>query len=177
MTKVVILSGNHLCHNPRVLKEADALCEHGFEVVVLGAVISEPLSKRDIALMKNRQWSFIPVINLDSSKIRNIILRLRKKIGKVLLNKINIETSWMLGYATPELLSIALNHKADLYIAHSEQAMWVANRLMKRGFNVGIDMEDWYSEDLTAEAREKRPLKLLKTLESNLLASCKHVTQ
>ena len=35
--KVVLPSGNPLCHNPRVVKEAEALASAGHEVEVLGS--------------------------------------------------------------------------------------------------------------------------------------------
>src|SRR4029077_21139565 len=42
--------------------------------------------------------------------------------------------------------------------------------------SVGIDMEDWYSEDLTLEARKSRPVRLLRELERELLTSGAHAT-
>ena len=35
MASICILTGNHLCHNPRIIKEASALSDAGFKVEVL----------------------------------------------------------------------------------------------------------------------------------------------
>ena len=39
---------------------------------------------------------------------------------------------------------------------------------------MGVDMEDWFSEDLLPEARRTRPIRLLKQLEKNLLCHGVH---
>jgi glycosyltransferase involved in cell wall biosynthesis len=48
--------------------------------------------------------------------------------------------------------------------------MWAAGQLLARGRRVGVDMEDWFSEDLLPEVRRDRPLRLLRELEQTLLA-------
>ncbi|MDH3975266.1 MAG: glycosyl transferase family 1 [Deltaproteobacteria bacterium] len=176
MSKIIIISGNHLCNNPRVLKEADVLSEAGYEVEVLGAIIDKTLKTRDQNLMSIRKWTFIPVLDLTSSQVNNYFYRIRKRFGSTLFTFFGIENRWQLGYVTTNLLRVAIKRKADLYISHLEQAMWVASQLYDRGLNVGIDMEDWYSEDLEEIARIKRPAKMLRKLEQQLLASCNHVT-
>ena len=47
--------------------------------------------------------------------------------------------------------------------------MWAAEQLRREGKRVGVDMEDWFSEDLLPKARKGRPIQLLKTLEKDLL--------
>ena len=54
--------------------------------------------------------------------------------------------------------------------------MWAAEKLRKQGKRVGVDMEDWFSEDLLPEARRERPIRLLKQLEKNLLCHGVHST-
>jgi glycosyltransferase involved in cell wall biosynthesis len=49
--------------------------------------------------------------------------------------------------------------------------MAVAVDLLRAGRRVGVDMEDWFSEDLLPEARRNRPIKLLRSLEKELLVS------
>jgi glycosyltransferase involved in cell wall biosynthesis len=66
--------------------------------------------------------------------------------------------------------------RADLYIAHVEQGMWAAARLLDEGFRVGVDFEDWYSEDLPPAAWLNRPRRLLQRLESRLLREAVHTT-
>ena len=178
MPKIVIISGNHLCHNPRVLKEAEALCGDGYEVEVLGGWVDEGLSRRDADLMRGRAWTYEAVANLTGSGAsggaRGFLGRVRGCVARAGLKRFGWESVWQLGSAGPRLLKAARARRADLYIAHSEQAMWVAARLLDEGFKVGVDMEDWFSEDLLPHMRDTRPLKLLRSLERRLLATGAH---
>lgn len=178
--RVVILSGNNLCHNPRVVKEADALDSAGFSVSVLGAWIERNLAERDRSLMADRSWRYIPVVDLTanslSTKARHQQLRVRAKAGRMLGRWLHFENRWQLGYCGPELLQFARRQSAGLFIAHSEQALWAVDQLRRNGARVGVDMEDWFSEDLLPEARQGRPLRLLRMLESELLSMGTHCT-
>ena len=180
MKRVVILTGNHVCHNPRAFKEAEALCNAGFEVEWLGAWFDTDLAARDRSLLTNRRWTFRTVADWTRgtllSMARRQQQRLRRWIGVKLHKLLGWENSWQLGYCTRELLRRALQQNAALVIAHSEPALWVAEKLSQRGCRVGVDMEDWFSEDLLPEARKRRPLKLLRRLEKNLLKAARHRT-
>jgi glycosyltransferase involved in cell wall biosynthesis len=66
--------------------------------------------------------------------------------------------------------------KPDLAIAHSEPALFAALALHKQGTKVGLDMEDWFSEDLLPEARSGRPMELLHKAERELLGCSVHAT-
>src|SRR5439155_12598676 len=80
-----------------------------------------------------------------------------------------IETRFALGPLTRSLSRAAFATPADLYLAHSESALAVASDLLRSGKRVGVDMEDWYSEDLLPEDRRHRPHRLLRDLERDLL--------
>jgi len=49
--------------------------------------------------------------------------------------------------------------------------MAVAEDRLDHGCLVGIDLEDWFSEDLPTDARKHRPVRLLRNLERKLLTS------
>jgi glycosyltransferase involved in cell wall biosynthesis len=178
--RIVILSGLHLCHNPRVLKEADALSAAGYDVEVLGAELDAGLAERDRALMHERSWRFTPVVRLTdptpAGRVRNWWTRGRRRLGNLCYRRLRIGNHWQLGYTAPELLRVGRNRRADLYIGHLEPGIWAASRLAREDFCIGVDFEDWYSEDLTEEARRGRPLKLLKQLEGGTLAAACHAT-
>jgi glycosyltransferase involved in cell wall biosynthesis len=70
-------------------------------------------------------------------------------------------------------------------IAHSEQALWAVAqvrgqksevRSQNSAPRIGIDMEDWFSEDLPSETRRQRPVKLLRSLEQGVLKLGAHTT-
>jgi glycosyltransferase involved in cell wall biosynthesis len=164
-----LLTGNHLCHNPRVLKAAGTLARNGLSVEVLGAWSDPALKARDEELLPEMPFKFIPVADLTVSKASQMRQRLRKKAGHVAHQFAKFDNRWQLGACYPELRATAFHRQADLYIAHSEQAMAAAVDLLREGRRVGIDMEDWFSEDLSADARRHRPLRLLRDLERKLL--------
>lgn len=168
--RVAILSSSHLCHAPRIIKEAETLAQAGYDVRVLGAWFDRGLKERDRCLAKAACFAFLPVLDyVDGSRLTNFSLRLRGKVAKLAHRVLRSETRWQLGHAYFALRREALRQSADLYIAHSESAMAVAVELLQRGCRVAVDMEDWFSEDLLPSARRNRPLVLLRELEDELL--------
>ncbi|MFN8625559.1 MAG: glycosyltransferase [Candidatus Binatia bacterium] len=87
-----------------------------------------------------------------------------------------MHSQFQLGVATGALYRQAGQIDAQLYIAHLEPALPAALELMRTGRLVGVDMEDWYSEDLLPEAREGRPIPVLRKLEQQLLQDGAHTT-
>jgi hypothetical protein len=163
---ICLVSGNHLCHNPRIIKSANALALHGYSVEVLGAWSDPWLKKRDKELVASSAFRFTPVVDLTTGRWLG---RARRKVGHLAHQFANIENRWQLGYVYPELRKAAFDRNVDLFIVHSEQAMAVGVELLRTGHRVGVDFEDWFSEDLLAEAQRHRPLRLLRSLEKELL--------
>ncbi len=179
--KVVVLSGSSLCHNPRVFKAAGALSRAGYDVQVLGAWLDPELKARDRHLLETVPFQFVPVLDCTRRGLRaataHIVRRARRKAANLLQAKTGRESPHQLGLTVEALRASVQNIAADLFIAHSEPAMHVASTLMRRGKLVGVDMEDWFSEDLLPQARRGRPIQLLRSLERDLLtrgayASC-----
>jgi glycosyltransferase involved in cell wall biosynthesis len=179
--RIVILSGNSLSHNPRVLKAAGTLARAGHDVAVLGAWRDADLKAQDQRLLRSAPFRFVPVLDTTRSgshaRTAQLFRRARRKAAHLVHRTIGWESPDQLGDAVTLLLQRARTIEADLYIAHSEQGLHAAWRLMRQGRRVGVDMEDWFSEDLSPQARQSRPLKLLRFLETELLrhgayASC-----
>jgi glycosyltransferase involved in cell wall biosynthesis len=163
------MSGSHLCHNPRVIKSASSLARYGFSVEVLGAWSDPILKARDEDLLTSMPFGFTPVLDVTTNKVSKFCGRMRIKAGHFAQQFFNKENRWQLGYFYPELRRAAFRRNADLFIAHSEQAMAVGVDLLRIGRRVGVDLEDWFSEDLLPEARRHRPVRLLRSLEKELL--------
>ena len=72
---IQILSGNHLCHNPRVIKEATALQEAGYDVEVLGGWMDAALKARDIQLMAKVKFRYRPLRDLTEHAALRFWLR------------------------------------------------------------------------------------------------------
>lgn len=178
--RIVIVSGASLAWNPRVLKEAAALAQADLEVTVLGASPSRSSLDHDTALASRGGFAFRSVSPLDQdgmlAPIRAAGQRARNKLGAKWHQLTGVENRFQLGPRVDDLLACARSLEAALYIAHLEPGMWVGARLMEDGQTVGVDLEDWYSEDLLPEARAGRPLRTLRRLEETLLQRAAHRT-
>jgi glycosyltransferase involved in cell wall biosynthesis len=179
-TRVAILTGASLSWNPRALKEAQSLSRAGLKTTVYGASGDREQQRTDEALAKEKGFSFRSVVQASGDDLKSRLLstwrRTRTRIGCEFNRYLDIEHAWQLGTSGVELAKVAAKDRADYYIAHLEQGAWAGVRLRRRGFKVGIDMEDWYSEDLPPSARKIRPIRLLRSLERELLCTGMHST-
>ena len=173
MAKILILIGGHLCNAPRPQKEAEALSEAGHDVIVRGFWFDPELVKRDRLLIQNKKWKFLPILDFQpQNRFSNLQVRLQSRIAKELYQRFSTFSPNLLGYGAKVMLKIARQSQADLTIVHSEVGLWVGDRLLNEGFCVGVDFEDWFSEDLLPEARVTRPTAQLKALEKRLIREC-----
>ncbi|MDJ0531148.1 MAG: glycosyltransferase [Xenococcaceae cyanobacterium MO_207.B15] len=175
MAKILILIGGHLCTAPRPQKEAETLAKAGHEVIVRGFWFDPELVIRDRIFLKNKQWRFEPIIDFQPhNRWQNFQVRLQGKIAKERYKRFQTFSPALLGYGARAMLKIATKTRADLTIVHSEAGLWVGNQLLNDGLRVGVDFEDWFSEDLLPEARVTRPIKQLKQYEARLARECKY---
>jgi glycosyltransferase involved in cell wall biosynthesis len=162
-----------LCHNPRVVKEATALQGAGFQVQVVGGWFDQGLKARDEELAGQLKINFVPAHDLTVQPVRRLALGLRGRMARIVHSKTGTENPWQLGYFASALAKVARLSKPDLTIAHSEQALWAVDQIPGR---IGVDMEDWFSEDLPPETRRHRPVRLLRNLEQKTLGIATHDT-
>jgi glycosyltransferase involved in cell wall biosynthesis len=171
--RIVLLTGNSLCHNPRAFKAAGALAGAGHDVQVLGAWLDPGLKARDLILIEDAPFRFVPVLDCTLPGLRaapaQLLRRARYKLANAWHGVTGLDSAHQLGLAAGPMLARAQSIEADLFIAHSEPGLHVAWTLMQRGRRVGVDMEDWFSEDLLPQSRRHRPLRLLRLLERELL--------
>jgi glycosyltransferase involved in cell wall biosynthesis len=154
------------------MKAAATLVRCGYDVHVLGAWLEADLKARDQAALARAPFRFEPVFDATlpgfCGTAAHMLRRARRKAANTVFGLTGWQSREQLGYGIARLLTRARALAADLYIAHSEPALYVAWRLMQDGRRTGVDMEDWYSQDLLADARAQRPLTLLRRLESEL---------
>jgi glycosyltransferase involved in cell wall biosynthesis len=173
---IVILTGSHLCNNPRVLKEADALSAAGYDVEVLGCAMNAAQAAEDRELQQGRNWKFTPCWNdvdfRPASRLRNFAWRVERRSAYEAAKAFGTESVSQLGGGRRAILAEARKRRADLFVAHSAATMWVASRLMGEGRAVGVDMEDWFS----TEHAFPYPQNLIARLERTLLCGSIHKT-
>ena len=175
MAKILILIGAHLSTAPRPQKEAETLAKAGHEVIVKGFWFEPELAKRDRLLRQEKLWRFEPIIDFQPhNRWQNFQVRLQGKIAREKYKRFQNFSPALLGYGAKAMLKVARQTRADLTIVHSEAGLWVGNQLLNEGFRVGVDFEDWFSEDLLPEARVTRPIKQLKQYEARLARECQY---
>jgi len=141
------------------MKEALALARAGAEVHVRGVMLNPAWVPLDRALLS-------PAFSFDYVGSRSAVARLRRGLARRVPA---LRLPERFGAAPLELRRAARALRPDLVIAHSEAALWAAEQLAGDGLRVGVDLEDWFSQDLTPEARASRPVAELESLEGALL--------
>jgi hypothetical protein len=178
--KIVLLSGNSLCHNPRVMKDPLTLSHADHKVEVLGAWLDPAFKERDLSLIEKLPFAFSPVLDVTAPEIHDrvahTVARADHKAAQIVHRLAGRESPSQLGVVANPLLRRALSTPADLYIAHSEAGLRAAHVLGREGRRVGVDMEDWFSEDLLPDARRARPLSLLQQFERDVLRDGAHAS-
>ena len=170
MAIVTVLTGNHLCNNPRVIKEATTLSAAGHAVTVLGAWTDPLLKQRDQHLVKHLDLTFKPVVDWTTDAPARLAAGVRTQLGNMVHRRLRIENRWQLGLTVSGLRRAARESDPDLVIAHSEPALAAVSSLPPVRPALAVDMEDWFSEDLLPEARRTRPLRMLSGMEKAALS-------
>ena len=137
---------------------------------MIGVCFDPKQAEIDQQMLSSRSWVYQAAADLRSHSLWH---RGRARLGRTLLAG-NIRDPYALGYAVDRILNSAIKQKADLTITHLEVAMWVGTKLHKRGFRVGVDIEDWYSES-RAETNVPRA-RFLRALEQEMLNRSVHAT-
>lgn len=173
MSKILILIGAHLCTAPRPQKEADILAAAGHQVVVRGVWFDPMLVERDRQLLAHKPWRFEPVLDFrPDHPLTNGWVRLEAKLARKQFQQSGKFSPELLGYGARAMLKAALQEQADLTIVHSEAGLWVGEQLLQQGRRVGVDFEDWFSQDLLPSALTHRPVEQIKRLEATLIRQC-----
>ena len=175
MAKILILIGAHLCTAPRPQKEAAALAAAGHDVTVRGIWFDSVLAERDRLLMADQPWQFSPVLDFrPQHRLQRWQIRLQSRFAREQFQRYGKFSPNLLGYGATAMLKAALQAQADLTIVHSEAGLWVGDRLLDYGLQVGVDFEDWFSQDLLPAARARRPIAQLQQLEARLAQNCSY---
>ena len=169
MATILILIGGHFATAPRPQKEAAAAKAAGFLVLVRGVWWDHRLAAEDMELAQSIGVDFAPAVDLRPGQSGRNRLRLKQRLARELLARTGLVTPRAYGTGGPELLREALRIKPDLVMVHSEAGLWVGKQLLEKGFKVGVDFEDWFSQDMRAEDRSARPVVAIQRLERYLI--------
>ena len=136
MPKVCLITPGHLATNPRIAKEADALCAAGYDVAVITGDYLEWARAAD-AEFASRAWRVVQKVPFGPLAPK--LLRIKQRIGQELARKpaqLGIFHSAVVNRAwhpvTSGLIKAACQVEAGLYIAHYPAALPAAALAAKR---------------------------------------------
>jgi glycosyltransferase involved in cell wall biosynthesis len=166
--------------NPRLVKEADALCEAGYDVQVVACKYQAWADAADAAF-DDRDWAvewlrYGPM----ASRPRDLWQRLRRRGSKELAERIGPRprlTERAFHYAIPELTQLVKQVSADLYIAHNLAALPPATRAARRhDAKLGFDAEDFHRGELPETPENALDRAITADLEERYIPRCDYVT-
>jgi glycosyltransferase involved in cell wall biosynthesis len=149
LKKIVLLSVGQPSTNPRLVKEANALADKGYEVSVIYSFWTRWAREADHRLFEQVKWR--PILAGGSpfeNKFIYFYTRLRIKFWRFISERFTLKfgvAEVARGRTYPELLKKAVSIKADLYIAHIQSALPAAVKAARiNNAKCGFDAEDFH---------------------------------
>jgi len=164
------------CHNPRLVREADALVREGHDTRVVAVNAMDGLKDSDNHLLAGRGWR-LDRVDLFPSKwigeIRSHWMRVRRRLTKQAFRYVH--TAKFAEYAScaclPELTALACAKPADWFIAHTQLALPVAAAAAKRwNAHLGVDCEDLLAETGSDSCEA------IRLIEERYLPQCEYIS-
>jgi glycosyltransferase involved in cell wall biosynthesis len=177
--RICLISPGHVAFNPRLIKEADALCSAGYAVHVIAANNLRHLRSLDEPILATAKWSFELVGG--GSALRDVVRRGRTKISKSVIRVSHLENlqlhEWAHHSLTGLLKSAACRHQADLYIAHYIAALPAAYFAARRFKSLwGFDAEDYHLGEFERVELEGVPARAVQKIERAYLPQASYFT-
>jgi glycosyltransferase involved in cell wall biosynthesis len=176
-SRICIVTPGQIGSNPRVVKEAQALHEVGFDVTVIATRTLDLVEPRDQSLMRRIPW-----------RLKRLDLRpgwrWRFNRAMQMIHRQAYATSGVarladLGFRafTRPMMAAALRTPADLYIAHYPAALPAAAAAARRyGARYAYDAEDFHLGDWPERPEYDIERRLVRAIEGKHLPECAHVT-
>ena len=179
--RICLITPGQPSTNPRLVKEADALCEAGHEVRVLCSHYAPWADEADKALLASRTWR-CTYVGGDPRRTLPIYYwtRVRHALARRAL-PLRPASSFLqrrvLDRIAPELEAAALDTPADLYIAHYAGALPAAALAARRyGAKLGFDAEDLESGSYHPAKGPSHADLLVRGIEARYLPECDYIT-
>ena len=146
--RICLITPGHVSSCPRIVKEADALVEAGYEVTLVSGRNFEPVLALDRVILSRVRWNHREVPS--NRGLRAGLRRVARKGLQVLQpRKIGVAAAELfVTPGLPSLIEAAVQTKADLYHAHclgGLPAAAAASRATGKPFS--FDVEDFHEEE------------------------------
>jgi glycogen(starch) synthase len=150
--KVCILVHNNIAHDPRVIKQADALSNAGFNVTVIGVRNPKYFGKKE--WLAGKPWR-ATWFNRDKETMQGRINWFRTAVRSHLARRMlargaerEVFQRDAIVTAYPELVSLAVRQQADIYHANELNMLPVACEAARRtGARVIYDSHEFYTNE------------------------------
>lgn len=178
--KIVLITSGQPSLNPRIVKEANALAEAGYDVTVIYQFWNNWATQLDQQLLAKKKWKAIRVGGDPvTEKFIYWKTRVQYKIYQKLLGLIglNYKTSiGAIGRCTKLLIKEALKTPAEIYIAHNLSALPAAVIAAKKNnCKCGFDAEDFHRNEVTDDSNHIE-FKLKKFIEDHFIDKIDYLT-
>ena len=174
--RVCLIGATHPCHNPRLVREADALAERGHDVRVIAVRAVPALIADDEKLVGSRRWRLQSASILRSpwtQGVRAVPHRFRRAMAAAAFRRTGSSAAAesALCEAAPQLLRLAMAEPADWFVAHTQPVLGIAARAARKwSARLGFDCEDLLAEvDDSAAA-------MVRSVERAYLPACDYVS-
>lgn len=179
--EICLLTPGHLSTNPRLVKEADALADAGYNVKVICADYSGWAREADRSFAC-RRWKVVQALPFgpNAPTASRLIQLFRQRLARVAIDigwrrQAVLRAAWH--PITPDIVTAAKNIKADLYIAHYPAALPAAEIAAgKFGSHYAYDAEDFHLGDFPEGPSFDFQRELLRAMEKQYLSGCSYVT-
>ena len=147
--KIVLVTSSQPSLNPRLVKEADALANAGYEVTVIGQFWNSWATDTDKILLTKKKWKFVRVAGSPTEESSTYLFsRVVHKVARCISKK-GILNYYLAELSTNrcfyQLYKEAIKQKADLYIGHNPGGLAPAILAAKHhGVKCGFDAEDYH---------------------------------
>jgi glycosyltransferase involved in cell wall biosynthesis len=181
---ICFVTPGHLASNPRLVKEAHAADEAGYDVsVVFNQYYRPDVCEHDERILdKHPAWT-VECIDWTrrspSGRIRRIVSGLRQRAAQWLFHSGGWDAAapWAQSRTYTEMLRAARRHDADLYVAHNLAALPVAARAAnEKNVPFGFDAEDFHRGELPNTPEHEQVRRLRQTIEEQFIPRADYVT-
>lgn len=178
---ICITTPGRLACNPRVVKEADALHEAGYDVVVVSGVLGPLGDEEEQALLADRPWGK-QVRRIAPAGPGWFLRRAMTRACRMLTARIPALRRPLAecrhSPLIPSLRRVAEEIPADLHIAHYIAGLAACGPVARRkGSLLGFDAEDAHHLEMTASGGEQlAELDARRRIQAKWLSRCSHLT-
>ncbi|MBD2593970.1 hypothetical protein H6G74_06460 [Nostoc spongiaeforme FACHB-130] len=177
--RICLVSPGHVASNPRLVKEANALHEAGFQVRVVAGDYMAAIRPLDQTILSEAPWAWVQVGlgSKPSYLARRLWQDVARRIAKTGWIPDISMAIWAHSLVSFQLAKAAVVEPADLYIAHNLAALPAAAIAAERHrAKLGFDAEDFHTGELPDTPEYQGEIAVRDRIERTFLPRCQHLT-